>query len=127
MSSPANVIDPPSLRRVPETQLMSVVLPDPFGPISPKRSPGATATLTSDRAAKPPKLFDTFSTRRRGSPVTGHPSWLRGLAPEPLHEPHDAFGRGHDEHDEQHADDQDVQLVGDGDGDHLLQRGEDGR
>src|SRR6185436_2813490 len=48
-------------------QLMSVVLPEPLGPISPKRSPGAMAMLTSDSAVKPPKCFDTPWTLRSGA------------------------------------------------------------
>ncbi len=67
MFSPAKVIVPASLRSAPETQLMSVVLPEPFGPIRPKRSPGATAMLTSVSAAKPPKCLETRSTLSRGS------------------------------------------------------------
>src|SRR5688572_25105364 len=43
-------------------QLISVVLPEPFGPMSPKRSPSAMAMLTSESAVKPPKCFDTPST-----------------------------------------------------------------
>jgi hypothetical protein len=38
---------------------MSVVLPEPFGPIRPKRSPGAISMLTSESAVKPPKCFET--------------------------------------------------------------------
>jgi hypothetical protein len=53
------------MRSDPEMQLMSVVLPEPFGPMSPKRSPAAMAMLTSDSALKPPKLFETFLTSRR--------------------------------------------------------------
>ena len=45
---------------------MSVVLPEPFGPISPKRSPGAIATLTSESAVKPPKCFETPWTLSSG-------------------------------------------------------------
>ena len=55
--SPSNAIEPPSFRSEPEMQLMSVVLPEPFGPIRPKRSPRAISTLTSDSAVKPPKCF----------------------------------------------------------------------
>ena len=59
ISLPSNSIEPPSWRSDPEMQLMSVVLPEPFGPIRPKRSPGAMARLTSDSAVKPPKCFET--------------------------------------------------------------------
>ena len=50
---------PDSLRSAPETQLISVVLPEPFGPIRPKRSPGAISRLTPDSAVKPPKCLET--------------------------------------------------------------------
>src|SRR4029077_16623686 len=48
-------------------QLISVVLPEPLGPIRPKRSPGAMAMLTSDSAVKPPKCLDTPCTLRSGA------------------------------------------------------------
>ena len=40
MSSSRNTTVPASVRNAPEMQLISVVLPEPFGPIRPKRSPG---------------------------------------------------------------------------------------
>ena len=36
-------------------QLISVVFPEPFGPIRPNRSPGRISTLTLSSAVKPPK------------------------------------------------------------------------
>ncbi len=42
MSRPSNRIRPPSVGKVPDTQLMSVVLPEPFGPMRPNRSPALT-------------------------------------------------------------------------------------
>jgi hypothetical protein len=53
------------VRSRPEMQLMSVVLPDPLGPIRPKRSPGAIAMLTSESAVKPPKCFETLAYLER--------------------------------------------------------------
>ena len=38
-----------------EMQLTSVVLPEPFGPIRPSRSPGCTSRSTPSSATKPPK------------------------------------------------------------------------
>src|SRR2546430_2558768 len=118
MSCPSNWIEPPSLRRRPDTQLMSVVLPEPFGPIRPKRSPCATSRLTSVSAAKPPKLFDS-AWMLRSALIEG--SFARE---EFAVEAEDAVGCRDDEDDEQHADQQHVDLVRDGHGDDLLQRRE---
>src|SRR5688572_3959060 len=156
MLSPPKVIVPFSLRSEPDTQLISVVLPEPLGPISPKRSPRATAMLTSVSAAKPPKLFDTWSTFSKGSLMI-QPAWIQsrnvirgswvvdrqenGLAcsthksrptlfnctAQPLHKANNALGRGDDEQHQQHADDQHVELVGDGHGDDLLDGAEQQR
>ena len=46
---------------MPVMRLMSVVLPAPFGPISPVILPLGTCMLTSDTAATPPKCLDRFS------------------------------------------------------------------
>ena len=70
ISSPSNTIEPPSFRSDPEMQLISVVLPEPFGPIRPKRSPRAISTLTSDSAVKPPKCLETPLTRRSASLIS---------------------------------------------------------
>ena len=43
-------------------QLNSVVLPAPFGPISPQMAPLATSKLTSSSAVTPPKRIVTPST-----------------------------------------------------------------
>src|SRR5216684_9125046 len=43
-----------------------VVLPAPFGPISPKTRPGRTVRLRSLTALNSPKLFDTCSRIRVG-------------------------------------------------------------
>src|SRR5438034_6383303 len=53
MSRPSKMMWPPSTGSEPDTQLISVVLPEPLGPISPKRSPGFTAMLTWLSARKP--------------------------------------------------------------------------
>ena len=55
MSSSRNITVPGSVRNAPEMQLISVVFPEPFGPIRPKRSPGRISTLTLSSAVKPPK------------------------------------------------------------------------
>src|SRR5437868_543626 len=49
-------------RKIPVTMLKSVVLPAPLGPMIARRSPGATARLTSASAVRPPKLWESLST-----------------------------------------------------------------
>src|SRR5437588_7169667 len=59
-------MDPEVGASAPETQLKSVVLPEPLGPMRPRISPCRTSNETSSRAVKPPKCFaskETVSTR----------------------------------------------------------------
>src|SRR6185436_768823 len=51
-----------------QTQLNSVVLPAPFGPISPTMRPGATSNDTPSSATMPPKRTPTCSTFSNASP-----------------------------------------------------------
>jgi len=51
-------------------QLNSVDLPDPFGPIRPRISPGRTSKLTSCTALIAPKDFEMLRTLRTCSAVT---------------------------------------------------------
>src|SRR2546427_794968 len=51
---PRTRTSPPSAARWPVSRLMSVVLPEPFGPISPTRSPAATTKSTASFATMPP-------------------------------------------------------------------------
>src|SRR5439155_2062734 len=61
---PSNVISPASGRWTPLTQLSSVVLPAPLGPITPSTSPSATSNVTPSSAATPPnRLVTPFSER----------------------------------------------------------------
>ena len=46
--------------------LNAVVLPAPFGPISPTISPASAVKETASSATMPPKRFETLSTSRRG-------------------------------------------------------------
>jgi hypothetical protein len=67
-------------------QSNSVVLPAPFGPMSPQISPAANDTLTSDRALTPPKAMVTACASRMGDatlPLLAGPPWLTtdSLAP----------------------------------------------
>src|SRR5262245_17365804 len=50
----------------PAMTLKSVVLPAPFGPRMPRRSPGATSSVTSLTAWRPPKRRPTPRRRRIG-------------------------------------------------------------
>ena len=59
MSAPSNSTTPPSVRRMPRMQLKNVVLPAPFGPISPTRSPSSTSMSTSSRATMPANFLLT--------------------------------------------------------------------
>src|SRR5690606_3668599 len=47
---------------------MSVVLPDPFGPMRPSTLPDVSSRLTSRSASRPPNRLETLST---SSSVTG--------------------------------------------------------
>jgi hypothetical protein len=62
-SAPKRPTRPALGRSVPEMQWKSVVLPAPLGPISTRRSPGATLSDTLSTARKPPKSFTSPSTR----------------------------------------------------------------
>ena len=48
--------------RAPEMQLKAVVLPEPFGPMSPRISPSRTSNDTSLRAMNPPNCFVNLDT-----------------------------------------------------------------
>ena len=67
MSSPQKTTLPTWGRSAPEMQLISVVLPEPFGPIRPNRSPFLISTLILSSAVKPPKVLVIASTCSRGT------------------------------------------------------------
>src|SRR5258708_1674997 len=71
ISSPSKRMLPSSFLSVPAMQLTSVLLPEPFGPMRPTRSPGRTAKSTLSSAVKPPNLLVTPETTRRGSFIVG--------------------------------------------------------
>ena len=56
---PSTVIDPVSHGSTPAMHSNSVVLPAPFGPISPSTSPGRTESETSESAINRPYDFVT--------------------------------------------------------------------
>src|SRR6266700_4030604 len=93
---------PSSLRKVPEMQLTSVLLPEPFGPIRPRRSPGSTMRSTLSSAVKPPKRLVIAEISSSGSLMANPPL---AFPPPPGVDPaHDAIGRERHEHDQRHGD-----------------------
>src|SRR4029077_3284171 len=108
---------PVELPSVPGRQLTRVDLPEPFGPIRPTRSPGATVKSMPSSATKPPKRLPRPWTSSRFA-VMAKP------ACDGLEEPHDPIGCNDDKRDQQHADDQDVDRTRNGDRHVLLQRSE---
>src|ERR1700675_480883 len=107
MSRPSKRIAPPLTGSTPDTQLMSVVLPEPFGPMSPKRSPALTDRLTPLSAVKPPKRLTSPCTSSSASAIASAPS----QAP---HEAEDSLGREDDEGHEHDAHDEQIHLGGNG-------------
>src|SRR5229473_975865 len=55
----------------------SVVLPAPFGPISAVMRPACARNDARSSASKPPKRFDTCSTRNSGSTMAAAQRWRR--------------------------------------------------
>ena len=74
MSCPSKTIDPVSLYSAPEMQLMSVVLPEPFGPIRPRRSFAPSSSSMPSSATKPPKRLETPLTLRIGALIASSAS-----------------------------------------------------
>src|SRR5262245_24849504 len=72
MSSPSRTIRPAVGRSTPVRQLNSVDFPAPFGPMTARISPGATASETWLSAVRPPNRTVRPSVRRiGGGAVTG--------------------------------------------------------
>ena len=63
MRLPAYVTSPVVGLYTPLITFISVVLPEPFGPMSPTTLPRSTSKLTSDSAHKPPKRIPTSEIR----------------------------------------------------------------
>src|SRR5271156_168299 len=70
-------IMPASGLMVPAIRLSSVVLPEPFGPISPKTSPGETARDMSLTATNPPNAFVKPSTSSNAAMISALPGRAR--------------------------------------------------
>src|SRR5262245_17543485 len=118
MSRPSKRMVPPLTGSTPDTQLMSVVLPEPFGPMSPKRSPARTDRVTPFSAVKPPKRLTSPSTSS-SAPATA------SAAPPPPRESEDPLGGEDHEGDEHDAHDEQVHLRGDRHRRELLGRAEE--
>src|SRR5215831_1861021 len=65
-------------RRLPAMIENRVVLPAPFGPMRAVIRPTSAEKDTRSSASKPPKRFDTCSTRSRGSTIVGFQRSARG-------------------------------------------------
>src|SRR5690606_33415559 len=82
MRRPASVRRPAVGRSVPAIRLNRVVLPAPFGPISPVTVPAPTANETSSTARTPPKrLTSPVPTSRGGAAAGGSAvrAWTVGM------------------------------------------------
>src|SRR5712692_4844922 len=92
----------------PATMLNRVVLPAPFGPISPQIWPSASSKLTSFSAASPAKYFVRPSTIRRGAtrPLSRFSSPSGNL----VQQPQDAARLEKDDQDQQYSVKQEVKL-----------------
>ena len=65
---------PPSMRSTPSMQLKNVVLPAPFGPISPTRSPSPISMLAASRATMPENFLVASVTFRIGLTAPAPPA-----------------------------------------------------
>ena len=72
ISSPLNRTEPPEGASAPEMQLKAVVLPEPFGPMSPRISPSRTSNDTRLSAVKSPKRLVRWMTLSTGRVAPGH-------------------------------------------------------
>src|ERR1035437_6264089 len=66
-----------------------VVLPAPFGPMTPKISPGSTSNETALTATRPPKRFVSARTETMGSGIDVEAP--ESSREEPLHETEEAL------------------------------------
>src|SRR5258708_12352110 len=64
MFAPSKSTVPASARRNPVMRLAAVLLPAPFGPMSPAILPRATVKEQSSTARRPPKVFTRCCTSR---------------------------------------------------------------
>src|SRR5512139_1181618 len=127
MRRPSSVMDPAVGGMSPETRLRSVVLPAPFGPMSPCTSPASTRREAPSTAASPPKVRRTpSSSSSTGLPPRPQPG------PDPGRQRGDALRQEEDDeeqhrpvHEEAHRAGGEPNAGGDLP-EHLRQRGEEG-
>src|SRR5690606_11199286 len=111
---PSSRTRPASGGRWPLMTFSNVVLPEPFGPISPTSSPSPTSKLASSIAVRPPKrLLMRSMLRIAGMASRARPQRRRGGPARPGREPHqppkavaeEAGEQDHEqgEHDQVHA------------------------
>src|SRR5213594_3156978 len=93
ISRPWKKMRPPETRSAPLTRLKNVVLPAPFGPMSPTISPSSAANSTSLTATRPPNSLRSCSVRKTSD--TAYP---------PHHCPQAVWCEQHNEDDEQAVD-----------------------
>src|SRR6516165_8716572 len=118
MSRPSSSIVPASGRIWPSTLLKSVVFPEPFGPITPKISPGITSKLTPPTARIAPYDFFRSLTLKSGAVISD--AGLRGhrprrclvarhaARPNPLRETQQAIRQPKHEQDDGDAEDEQI-------------------
>src|SRR5882724_4798968 len=99
---PSSRIRPALGRRKPVTRLKAVVLPAPFGPMSPRISPGSTSKERRETARSPPKSLVRSVTVSKGMGVPSGPfrPGAAGAAPDALGQVPD------DQHHEEPVEDQ---------------------
>src|SRR4051812_49447445 len=94
----------------------SVVLPAPFGPISAVMHPACARNDARSRASRPPKRFDTCSTRNTGSTMAAaqrrrcRPPEGPEAAPQVAENATDAARRKRDDQDEDAAIDDEIEA-----------------
>src|SRR6266581_6056180 len=116
MRCPLKRIAPPSRVSTPVRQLNSVVLPEPFGPMSPWILPGASARETRFTAATPPKRLTRCSTSRIGTVAISDRPRQVVLLLEDAEDP----ARHHEHHGDDDGAEQELVKVDEPGPDHLL-------
>src|SRR5262249_3959922 len=85
---PSSQTSPPSAVRLPATVLKSVLLPAPFGPMSPVMLPAAIVKLTLSTARTPPNAFTRSFTSRSAADTSTLSADLREQRSYLLDRPH---------------------------------------
>ena len=122
-SRPSKRTVPVSLCSVPQMQLTSVLLPEPFGPIRPSRSPGCDVEIDAVERDEAAEALADIARRGAAARSSRRSCALQAF----LHQADEAVRRDDDEADQQQADDQQVHGRRDRHGGDLLQRAEQDR